>query len=726
MAVGRRAQAEDMIRSRLPDHGWLDDVDGPKPEPDEDDVVAVAAAPGAVVGSAAAAAEVAAAAMPGASADSIASAVSRDRSALARFAELGAAPTSASASASVPASSAAVAASSSESSSFAPASRSALRKGMDLPEHKLWALLGDIRKNAAYYQRAWTASGRAFPKAQRALGNMALQRGDHDAAYAHYRLALNINAAVPDIWFAAGSCCMELRRYSDGVECYSRAVSLVPTYGEAWNNLAACHLYLKSKRAAFGALEHATRLKRDSWKIWENYLNCAMDLGEHQKAVAALEQLAALRGSTDAGTLLPVRYSGHQAKMHMIVIAQLTAEAERDALRAFRLNNEELRAAEAEKRAVAPIPHVSFLAQRLVGVLQKLEGFAAELRANEASMGGRKRGGGEAAGAANSVTASVDRDQQARKEALALKREAKAAVRARARALAARRALAKANAIEEGEEGEEGEEEAEEGKSERKDPEDGSAAAAAKGDGEEEDDEEDEDDDAEAEESDGAAGAEHVVGEAGVLSKKLFASLKKRSPVDEALGSLALQYDAFLLDSLARVLAAQQQYQASAARRERQVTVLLDMPVWATKPKLVAEIVSVAHEAVRVYKLAADLESHIRAKTGAAGPKADSLPQSVAEGAGAAEERPMEPQQCLTSARFLAQRALTAVEAALRASLVKSASLQDAANELGALYDAAKAAADAAAPKGSSSGASAAEDRVSDYYRGADDYDMWR
>jgi Tfp pilus assembly protein PilF len=38
-------------------------------------------------------------------------------------------------------------------------------------------------------------------------------------------------------------------------EAFTKAVAIDPEYADAWNNLAACHLFLRNAKAAFNAFE---------------------------------------------------------------------------------------------------------------------------------------------------------------------------------------------------------------------------------------------------------------------------------------------------------------------------------------------------------------------------------------------------------------------------------------------------------------------------------------
>ncbi len=482
--------------------------------------------------------------------------------------------------------------------SVSSASASLQRKGLDLPEHKLWGLLADVRREPALYAKAWQVSGGTYPRAQRSLGTLAMAKHAFAAAYEHFSLALEVNPSNPEIWFAAGACALELRRWDDAIRCFSATVNGKPDYSEAWNNLAAAHLHKGNTRAAFSALEHTVRLYRKSWKVWENYLNCAMALGKHQQAANAMSTLADLRGTTDAKTLIPIQFSTAQSQLHMMCLAELTRAAVEEARGSFKAtaaaHATALAAggvAAAAAAAEASVLEQSYLCHKMLQVLGKYATIAASVSSQEAALGGRKRGGGEAAGAGNSVTAQVQLRERVRREKLVRAAEAAAA--------AAGEAATKGGA----EGGVSG-------------PEDEDEAPSADDNGEGEDEDADEADDSVGELPSLAASAAAAAA-AAVLPSSTSAASSSAGLFD----SLGQQYQVLVSDCLGRVHAAVQQYAPAAAACEARLALLLKASGWASRPEVIEEIVAALEDAVRYYGLAVEVEKHLEAASaaGAAG-----------------------------------------------------------------------------------------------------------
>lgn len=174
---------------------------------------------------------------------------------------------------------------------------------------RLFCILGDIEQDATMYERAWDVSGERYARAQRSLARhyLALAPPELEKAETAYRKSLHINRLNHSAWFALGCVQLELQRWSDAVDSFSRTVQLDDTDGEAWSNLAAAMLRTsapqqepdipysqpsegdeekeaaeidphKRKRDALAALLRAAQLKHSDARIWDNVLTVAASI----------------------------------------------------------------------------------------------------------------------------------------------------------------------------------------------------------------------------------------------------------------------------------------------------------------------------------------------------------------------------------------------------------------------------------------------------------------
>lgn len=176
---------------------------------------------------------------------------------------------------------------------------------------RLFCILGDIEKDEKMYERAWDISGERYARAQRSLARhyLALTPPELEKAESAYRKSLHINRLNHSSWFALGCVQLELQRYGDATESFSRTVQLDDTDAEAWSNLAVAMLRTpasqqessmpteqapdeengdgedaaevdphKRKRDALAALLRAAQLKHSDARIWDNVLTVAASI----------------------------------------------------------------------------------------------------------------------------------------------------------------------------------------------------------------------------------------------------------------------------------------------------------------------------------------------------------------------------------------------------------------------------------------------------------------
>jgi tetratricopeptide (TPR) repeat protein len=189
---------------------------------------------------------------------------------------------------------------------------------------RLFCILGDMDKDASMYERAWEVSNRRYARAQRSLARLYLtaKPPQLDKAEEAYHKSLKINPLNHGAWFALGCVQLNLERWDDAVESFTRTVQIENEDAEAWSNLAAALLRVSSskpaeitseaivddggqqeddddnikdqnkpkrqndpykpKRDALAALHHAARLKQTDHRIWDNLLTVAASMPPSQ------------------------------------------------------------------------------------------------------------------------------------------------------------------------------------------------------------------------------------------------------------------------------------------------------------------------------------------------------------------------------------------------------------------------------------------------------------
>ncbi|KAJ5183111.1 hypothetical protein N7492_000727 [Penicillium capsulatum] len=170
---------------------------------------------------------------------------------------------------------------------------------------RLFCILGDLEKDENMYERAWDISGQRYARAQRSLARHYLTSTppNLEKAEESYKKSLHINRLNHSAWFALGCVQLELQRWEDAANSFTRAVQLDDTDGEAWSNLAAAIMRTpepeptpiavdenseekiipeqdphKRKREALAALNRAAQLKNTDARIWDNVLTVAASI----------------------------------------------------------------------------------------------------------------------------------------------------------------------------------------------------------------------------------------------------------------------------------------------------------------------------------------------------------------------------------------------------------------------------------------------------------------
>lgn len=182
------------------------------------------------------------------------------------------------------------------------------RSSLPADAPRLFCILGDIDKDEKMYERAWEVSGQRYARAQRSLARhyLALTPPQLEKAEAAYRKSLHINRLNHSAWFALGCVQLELQRWDDAVDSFTRTVQLDDTDAEGWSNLAAAMLRTpapeptpgevevvdestgetttkevdpyKRNREALAALQRAAQLKHTDARIWDNVLTVAASI----------------------------------------------------------------------------------------------------------------------------------------------------------------------------------------------------------------------------------------------------------------------------------------------------------------------------------------------------------------------------------------------------------------------------------------------------------------
>ena len=133
-------------------------------------------------------------------------------------------------------------------------------------------LMGEMKKDHTYWERAWEESGHKCGKAMRNLGRYYFFENNYEKAIECFEKGLAINKLYPDAWFTLGCAYMKVHKYKEASFSFGNVVSIDSRETDAWAIIASCQIAMNNYFQAVTCCEQALKINRKSWKIWNNYI----------------------------------------------------------------------------------------------------------------------------------------------------------------------------------------------------------------------------------------------------------------------------------------------------------------------------------------------------------------------------------------------------------------------------------------------------------------------
>ena len=166
-----------------------------------------------------------------------------------------------------------------------------MKTGAGVRNYNLICLMGEMKGDHTWFERAWEESGHRCAKAMRMLGRHYFYKQEWTKCIECYDKALAINKLYPDIWFAKGCAHMRLEDYKNAIFALGTVISLDAKKVEAWANIASCYITTGKHFEAVTCCEQALKCNRKSWRIWNNYIIFSIETLQFYKAANGIRTL---------------------------------------------------------------------------------------------------------------------------------------------------------------------------------------------------------------------------------------------------------------------------------------------------------------------------------------------------------------------------------------------------------------------------------------------------
>lgn len=92
--------------------------------------------------------------------------------------------------------------------------------------YNLLCLMGEMKCDHTWFERAWEESGHKCSKAMRQLGRYYFFENKYETAIECFNKALNINKLYPDTWFTMGCAHMRIEDWKGAIFAFGNVVSI--------------------------------------------------------------------------------------------------------------------------------------------------------------------------------------------------------------------------------------------------------------------------------------------------------------------------------------------------------------------------------------------------------------------------------------------------------------------------------------------------------------------
>ena len=155
----------------------------------------------------------------------------------------------------------------------------------------LMCLVGEMKSDHTWFERAWDESNGRCAKAMRNLGRYWFFENNFDKSIECFEKSLALNKLYPEIWFTLGCAYMRNEDMKNAIFSFGNVVRIDDRKVEAWANISNCYIKTKKYFEAVTCCEQALRHNKKAFKIWSNYIMFSLETFQFYKAVNGVREL---------------------------------------------------------------------------------------------------------------------------------------------------------------------------------------------------------------------------------------------------------------------------------------------------------------------------------------------------------------------------------------------------------------------------------------------------
>ena len=121
-------------------------------------------------------------------------------------------------------------------------------------------------------------------------GNTLLELKRYNDALDAYSRAVELKPAYTEAWIGQGNTLLELKRYQEALEAYDKTIQLQPNYLEAWNGRGKALNYLQRSEEAIASFDSAIKIQPNNLEAWSERGNVQIKQQQYSEAITSFDK----------------------------------------------------------------------------------------------------------------------------------------------------------------------------------------------------------------------------------------------------------------------------------------------------------------------------------------------------------------------------------------------------------------------------------------------------